>query len=130
MNKDKYQIVDKDLKEVLPIDIFLDVYPDYAEKYYAQLLAEYLKIKGKSKIKILEWLLRNKDKDNYISSTLARVSAECNVTIPTVVSVFNILYKNKLIEKKSKGLYKLSDDIYKDNINGIAIVKIWSKVNE
>jgi DNA-binding IscR family transcriptional regulator len=70
-------------------------------------IEKYLKSSGSKGVKILLWLLRNRDKDNVLVITLDHVAAENNVTKVTVNRVFQKLYKDKFLVKIRNGQYRL-----------------------
>lgn len=70
-------------------------------------IESYLKIAESRALDVLFWLLRNRDKENRIHTTLDTVAAECNVTKVTVNRVFQRLYEKGFLTKIRNGQYQL-----------------------
>lgn len=58
-------------------------------------------------VRILLWLLKNRDKENVVHTTLDSVAVQCKVTKVTVNRVFQNLYKNGFMVKTRNGEYQL-----------------------
>jgi len=71
-------------------------------------IEDYLKISESKAIDVLLWLLKNRDKENRINTTLDTVAEECKVTKVTVNRVFQRLYKEEFLTKIRNGQYKLN----------------------
>lgn len=67
----------------------------------------YLNTSGSKSVTVLLWLLKNRDKNNRISTTLDEISAECKVTKVTVNTVFQRLYKAGFLVRIRNGVYEL-----------------------
>ena len=72
-------------------------------------IEEYLLTSESRAVRVLLWLLKNRDKQNTIYTTLDTVAAECEVTKVTVNRVFQRLYKQKFMTKLRNGQYQLSN---------------------
>jgi Firmicute plasmid replication protein (RepL). len=72
-----------------------------------QPIEEYLKLADSKSLDVLFWLLRQRDKENVITTTLDRAATECYVTKVTVNRVFQRLYKAGFLVKIQNGQYKL-----------------------
>ncbi len=70
-------------------------------------IEEYLMTSDSKAVKVLLWLLKNRDSDNKISTTLDTVALECSVTKVTVNRVFQRLYDKKFMTKVRNGQYQL-----------------------
>jgi len=69
---------------------------------------EYLKLADSRSLDVLFWLLHNRDKENFISTTLDTVARECAVTKVTVNRVFQKLYSAGYLTKIRNGQYQLN----------------------
>ncbi len=70
-------------------------------------IEEYLMTSDSKAVKVLLWLLKNRDKDNVLHVTLDTVALECNVTKVTVNRVFQKLYEHNFLEKARNGKYQM-----------------------
>lgn len=70
-------------------------------------IEEYLMTSDSKVVKVLLWLLKNRDSKNQICGTLDYIAADCNVTKVTVNRVFQRLYKDGFMAKERNGLYTL-----------------------
>jgi len=70
-------------------------------------MEQYLKIADSRSLDVLLWLLHNRNRENFIATTLDTVAAECSVTKVTVNRVFQKLYKAGFMKKIRNGQYKL-----------------------
>lgn len=71
-------------------------------------IEEYLKVSESKAVDVLLWLLKNRDRDNRIHTTLDTVAAECQVTKVTVNRVFQRLYEKEFLTKIRNGQYQLN----------------------
>lgn len=67
----------------------------------------YLMTASSKPLEVLFWLLRNRDKENVIYTTLDEVAAACSVTKVTVNRVFQKLYADGFLVRVKNGKYKL-----------------------
>lgn len=58
-------------------------------------------------VKVLLWLMKNRDSSNIIDGTLDYIAADCKVTKVTVNRVFQSLYKRGFMEKIRNSKYQL-----------------------
>jgi DNA-binding IscR family transcriptional regulator len=70
-------------------------------------IEEYLMTSQSPAVGVLLWLLKNRDGDNIINTTLDTVAKECGVTKVTVNRVFQKLYKDEFLLKIRNGQYQL-----------------------
>ncbi len=70
-------------------------------------IEEYLMTSDSKAIKVLLWLLKNRDRDNILHTTLDTVALECNVTKVTVNRVFQKLYEHNFMKKTRNGKYQM-----------------------
>ena len=70
-------------------------------------IEEYMMVSESRAVLVLLWLLKNRNKDNTIYTTLDAVASDCNVTKVTVNRVFQKLYKKNLMKRVRNGQYQL-----------------------
>ncbi len=70
-------------------------------------IEEYLMTSDSKAVKVLLWLLKNRDSQNVVHTTLDAVALECNVTKVTVNRVFQKLYEKEFLTKSRNGQYQL-----------------------
>ncbi len=70
-------------------------------------IEEYLLTSDSRAVKVLLWILKNRDKGNVLYTTLDTVALECGVTKVTVNRVFQRLYKEGFLEKVRNGKYQM-----------------------
>jgi DNA-binding MurR/RpiR family transcriptional regulator len=70
-------------------------------------IEEYLMTSESKAVKVLLWLLKNRDKDNIVHTTIETAALECSITKVTVNRVFQKLYVEGFMEKMRNGKYKL-----------------------
>jgi len=70
-------------------------------------IEQYFKLADSKSLDVLLWLLRTRDKDSIIYTTLDNAAEKCNVTKVTVNRVFQRLYKKGFLTKIRNGQYKL-----------------------
>lgn len=70
-------------------------------------IEDYLRIADSKAVDVLLWLLKNRDQDNKIHTTLEVVANECGVTKVTVNRVFQRLYAKAFLVKIRNGQYQL-----------------------
>ena len=70
-------------------------------------IEDYLKTSESKAVAILLWLLKNRDTNNRIYTTLETIAEECQVTKVTVNRVFQRLYANGFLTKIRNGQYQL-----------------------
>ena len=70
-------------------------------------IEEYLLTSDSKAVKVLLWLLKNRDSKNIINGTLDSIAIECSVTKVTVNRVFQRLYETGFLEKVRNSQYQL-----------------------
>jgi hypothetical protein len=126
--EDKYMMVNTRTGEMLSVDIFIEKIPkEYWERAYAKVLAEYIGVAGTATNKVLAWLIKNKDSNNRIIGTFAKIAEECGTTVPTVSTLFQKLYKKEFIRKVQNGIYMLSPSLLRhgSQTKGAVLFKKW-----
>lgn len=70
-------------------------------------IEDYLLTSESKAVKVLLWLLKNRDKDNVVNGTLDYIAMECSVTKVTVNRVFQRLYEQQFLVKLRNSQYQL-----------------------
>lgn len=70
-------------------------------------IEEYMMSSDSKAVKVLLWLLKNRDKENIIHGTLDSIALECSVTKVTVNRVFQKLYTQNFLVKLRNSQYQL-----------------------
>lgn len=70
-------------------------------------IEEYLKTSESKAVIVLLWLLKNRNSENRIYTTLDTIAEECQVTKVTVNRVFQRLYEKEFLTKIRNGQYQL-----------------------
>lgn len=74
-------------------------------------LLDCLDLVGNKKIKIINWLLENRNpKNNEIVATQSIIADELQISKQTVTDTFKALQQNEVLLKKRNGVYTLSPD--------------------
>ncbi|MEZ8495230.1 replication/maintenance protein [Vibrio genomosp. F6] len=81
------------------------------EKIWFSHILQALDCLGSKKIKVVTWLLENKDNKNRIIATQRKVSESCGVSLQTVADVIKILTKADVIRMEQQGVYILNPDV-------------------
>lgn len=68
-------------------------------------IEEYLMTSDSKALKVLFWLLKKRDKENRVFTTLDSAALECKVTKVTISKVFQKLYDTGFLEKVRNGEY-------------------------
>lgn len=126
--EDTYTMINDRTGEAVPVDMFIEKIPkDYWERAYAKVLAEYIGVAGTATNTVLAWLVTNKDSNNRIVGTFALIAKECSTTVPTVSTLFQKLYKRKLLKKVQNGVYMLSPSLLRhgNQNKGAVLFKKW-----
>jgi len=80
------------------------------EKIWLSHILESLEVIGNQKIKVLNWLLNNKNSDNQIIATQRIISEKSGVSYPVVNQTIKSLMDCKAIKSQQKGVYMLNPD--------------------
>jgi predicted transcriptional regulator len=78
-----------------------------SQKTTATAIELYLLTSESKAVKVLLWLLTNRDKDNMIYGTLDSIALDCDVTKVTVNRAFQNLYKTDFLVKVRNSQYQL-----------------------
>lgn len=81
------------------------------EKIWFSHILQALDCLGSKKIKVVSWLLENKDNKNMIIATQRKIAESCHVSLQTVADVMRILISADVIRMEQQGVYMLSPDV-------------------
>ena len=81
------------------------------DKLWLGHILDSLDVIGNQKIKVLNWLLANKDTQNQIIGTQRIIAEKTNVSVPTVNQTIQMLERSNLLKKVQTGVYLLNPEI-------------------
>lgn len=81
------------------------------QKIWLAHLLEALDIVGNRKIKVLNWMLENKNNENQILGTQREIAQSVSVSVPVVNETIKMLMSVKALKKVRNGVYVLNPDI-------------------
>jgi hypothetical protein len=81
------------------------------QKIWLAHLLEALDIVGNRKIKVLNWMLENKNSENQILGTQREIAQSVSVSVPVVNETIKMLMSVKALKKVRNGVYVLNPDI-------------------
>jgi hypothetical protein len=116
--RDKTRVVGKqtylnqETGEVVEMNVIESRSSDFNfEKIWFSHILQALDCLGSKKIKVVTWLLENKDNKNTIIATQRKIAASCNVSLKTVTDVIRILISADVMRMEQQGVYMLSPDV-------------------
>lgn len=81
------------------------------QKLWLGHILESLDIIGNKKIKVLNWLLANKDNNNQVIGTQRVIAKKANVSLQLVNETLKMLQLSNLLKKKQQGVYILNPEV-------------------
>lgn len=95
-------------------------------------LAKMIECTGDGAVKVLAYLLRNKDSKNRINGTQKIIAEKSGVGIATLARVFKHLYDEGFLSTPHAALYVLNPSVlhYGGIGNKVAIMKIWNGLDK
>jgi hypothetical protein len=78
------------------------------EKLWLGHLLDSLDIIGNKKIKVMNWLLKNRDSENKIIATQRRIAQETGVSLPTVNQTIDSMVQAHAIKQIQRGVLMLN----------------------
>ena len=81
------------------------------EKLWLGHLLESLDIIGNKKIRVMNWLLANRDSENKIIATQRRIAAESGVSLPTVNHTIDAMIQVQAIKQLQRGVLQLNPNL-------------------
>lgn len=107
----KQQFINKDTGEVEDFNIINTYDTDFNfEKIWLSHILESLEVIGNQKIKVLNWLLKNKNTDNQIIATQRIIAEKSGVSYPVVNQTIKSLMDSKALKSLQTGVYMLNPD--------------------
>jgi len=81
------------------------------EKIWLYRLVELLDLAGSAKIKVLMWMLKNRDSENRVIATQGKIAKGADVSRKTVNTVLREMKEEKLIASPQSGVYRLDPSL-------------------
>ncbi|PLC55999.1 replication/maintenance protein RepL [Photobacterium carnosum] len=81
------------------------------EKIWLGHIMQALDCLGSQRIKVVTWLLENKDNDNRIIARQADIAEGANVSKQTVTDVISTLISNDILKMVHRGVYLLNPNV-------------------
>jgi|TARA_R100000908_G_C3751224_1_gene145829 hypothetical protein len=81
------------------------------EKLWLGHILDSLDIIGNKKIKVLNWLLANKNAQNQVIGTQRKIAKSAQVSLQVVSNTMSMLIQSNLIKKVQDGVYMLNPEI-------------------
>lgn len=98
--------------EVQEFDVIEQTDKDFNfDKLWLGHILNSLDIIGNKKIKVLNWLLENKNSQNQILGTQREIAEKTKVSTPVVTETMGMLIDTNLLKKVRNGLYMLNPDV-------------------
>lgn len=106
------EYVNRDTGEIETFNVIEEHDQDFNfEKIWLGHLLESLEVLGNAKIKVLNYLLANKNSDNQIIGTQRAIALGVGVSLPVVNETIKKLVEAKAIKKVSSGVLMLNPEI-------------------
>jgi len=86
---------------------------DFHKVWLGNLLMS-LEIIGNQKIKVCNWLLSNKNKENVVISSYQKISQETGISKRTVAETIRLLLKANFLRRMANGVYVINPDVVFD----------------
>ncbi|MSN96585.1 ArsR family transcriptional regulator [Campylobacter sp. FMV-PI01] len=61
---------------------------------------------GEKKFEILEFLLKNQDKNGFVTLSILEISSATKISRPTIIATLKFLESKKILKKLKNGVYK------------------------
>ena len=119
--------------EVQEFDVIEQTEKDFNfDKLWLGHILNSLDIIGNKKIKVLNWLLSNKNSQNQIIGTQRAIAEKTDVSTPVVTETIGMLIQSNLLKKVQGGVYMLNPDIlFKGgNRQRLNILMKYKQINE
>jgi len=129
-NPATYMVIDRVTGEEIDVAMFIqDCGENGWERAYANVMADYIGITGKSESKILAYFIRSRQKhDNYVIGTFTAIADKTGVSRSTVVRTMKKMLGGGFIKKKQNGVYMVSPHLirYGSKTVGVIMMKLWN----
>ena len=129
-NSETYAVICRITGEEVPVQIFIEkASKEYWERAYAKTLAEYINVSGSNPNKVLAYLIKNKNVDNYILNTVRGIADELKISKTHVSDVFKVLKDKGFLKKMRNGCYFLSPEILRhgSKTRGAMLLRLWDE---
>jgi len=81
------------------------------EKIWLGHILQALDCMGSKKIKVVSWLLDNKNAENTVIATQRDISEKTNVSLPIVTETLKVLQAADVVRMKQNGVYMLNPNV-------------------
>ena len=128
LDSSKYTVISHESGEAVEVDVFVkQTSGSYWERAYARVIADYINITGTNTSKVLAAILKKKDSNNLVVSTVREMAEDTGVSSVTVAKVFKRLQDEDLLKKVRNGKYLLSPDIMRhgSKTKGALLLRLW-----
>ena len=130
-NPATYMVIDRVTGVEVDIDIYIkESSSSYWEKAYAKVLAEYIEVTGNNSSKVLAAILKKKNSDNLVLSTVREMAEELDVSPVTVSKIFVALQSKGLMKKIRNGRYLVSPMMLRhgSKTKGALLLRLWGEI--
>ncbi|GIU52647.1 hypothetical protein TUM4438_45880 [Shewanella sairae] len=104
--------LDQETGEILDMSVVETVSTDFNfEKIWLMHIMQALDCMGSKKIKVVTWLLANKDHKNTIIGTQRAIAEKAEVSLPIVTKTLKTLIESDIIKMVQNGVYMLNPDV-------------------
>ncbi|EFB70449.1 replication/maintenance protein RepL [Providencia rustigianii] len=108
----KQTYINQTTGEVVDMNVVETTFSDFNfEKIWLSHLLQALDCLGSKKIKVVSWLLENKDSKNTVIATQRKIAIGCDVSLQTVVDVMKVLLTSDVIRMEQQGVYILNPEV-------------------
>ncbi|HGJ5869566.1 replication/maintenance protein RepL [Arsenophonus nasoniae] len=104
INQTTGEVVDMNVVETMSSDFNF-------EKIWLSHLLQALDCLGSRKVRVVSWLLENKDNKNVIIATQRKIALESNTSLKTVTEVMKVLLTSDVIKMEQQGVYILNPEV-------------------
>lgn len=108
----KQSYVNQTTGEVVDMNVVETMSSDFNfEKIWLSHLLQALDCLGSRKVRVVSWLLENKDNKNVIIATQRKIAIESNTSLKTVAEVMKVLLASDVIKMEQQGVYILNPEV-------------------
>lgn len=124
-------LVNRNTGQEYELDILYDPKSARWEKVFATNLVNMLKLLGDEKIKVVAYLIKNKDYLNVVNCTMKEVADDTGVSTKTVSRVLSQLRKAGYLKKVRNSKWRFSPHIMRHGKAsiGAAIIRLYDEVD-
>ena len=104
--------IDQETGEITPMKVISSESADFNfEKIWLGHILQALDCLGSKKIKVVTWLLENKDTKNIIIAPQRKIAELCQVSLPVVTQTIKVLVAADVIKMEQQGVYMLNPNV-------------------